>query len=225
MVVYAGSAGTVLEPTSGANKRAIVAALDMLEAGGSTAGGEGIRQAYELAKQNFDKKAVNRVLLATDGDFNVGITNPNALESFIAQERSSGVFLTVLGFGVGNYNDAMMQKLAQAGNGVAAYIDNLNEAHKVFVQEMGSTLFPIAKDVKIQLEFNPGRVAEYRLIGYENAAPEPRRFQQRQGRCRRYRLRPHGDGPLRNHARGVQGSIHRRFALSPGKFRAERCAR
>ena len=167
MVVYAGSAGTVLEPTSGSEKSKILAALDRLEAGGSTAGGEGIRQAYELASANFDRTGVNRVLLATDGDFNVGITDPNALEDFVARERSSGVFLTVLGFGEGNYNDLTMQKLAQAGNGTAAYIDTMNEARKVFVDELGGTLFTIAKDVKVQVEFNPERVAEYRLIGYE----------------------------------------------------------
>jgi Ca-activated chloride channel family protein len=167
IVVYAGAAGTVLEPTPGSDKAKILAAIDRMQAGGSTAGGEGIRQAYELAKANFDKTGVNRVLLATDGDFNVGITDPKALEDFIARERSSGVFLTVLGFGVDNYNDLMMQKLSQAGNGVAAYIDTINEARKVFVDEIGSTLFTIAKDVKIQVEFNPARVAEYRLIGYE----------------------------------------------------------
>ena len=167
IVVYAGSAGTVLEPTAGSDKAKILAAIDRMQAGGSTAGGEGIRQAYELAKANFDKTGVNRVLLATDGDFNVGITDPKSLEDFVARERSSGVFLTVLGFGVDNYNDLMMQKLSQAGNGAAAYIDTINEARKVFVDEIGSTLFTIAKDVKIQVEFNPARVAEYRLIGYE----------------------------------------------------------
>jgi Ca-activated chloride channel family protein len=167
MVVYAGAAGMVLEPTRGAEKAKILAALDRLHAGGSTAGGEGIRQAYELAKANFHKDAVNRVILATDGDFNVGITDPNALESFVARERASGVFLTVLGFGGGNYNDLTMQKLAQAGNGAAAYIDTLNEARKVFVDQLSGTLFTIAKDVKLQVEFNPAHVAEYRLIGYE----------------------------------------------------------
>ena len=167
IVVYAGSAGTVLPPTSGADKAAILAALDNLSAGGSTAGGEGIRQAYQLAEANFDKNAVNRVILATDGDFNVGITDPNALEDFVARKRETGIFLTVLGFGEGNYHDATMQKLAQAGNGNAAYIDTLNEARKVFVEQISGTLFTIAKDVKIQVEFNPARVAEYRLIGYE----------------------------------------------------------
>ena len=167
MVVYAGAAGTVLDPTPGDQKAKILAALDKLSAGGSTAGGEGIRQAYELAKLNFDKSKVNRILLATDGDFNVGIDNPERLEDFVAHERDTGVYLTVLGFGRDNYNDTMMQTLAQAGNGNAAYIDTLNEARKVLVDEMSSTLFPIANDVKIQVEFNPAQVAEYRLIGYE----------------------------------------------------------
>ena len=167
IVVYAGSAGMVLEPTPGWDKDRILASLDRLQAGGSTAGGEGIRQAYDLAKLNFDRSGVNRVILATDGDFNVGITDPNALEAFVARERTSGVFLSVLGYGGGNYNDLLMQKLAQAGNGTAAYIDTANEARKVLVDEMSSTLFTIAKDVKVQVEFNPGRVAEYRLIGYE----------------------------------------------------------
>jgi Ca-activated chloride channel family protein len=167
LVVYAGNAGTVLEPTSGKDKAKILAALDKLEAGGSTAGGEGIRQAYALAQQSFAKDKVNRVILATDGDFNVGISDPKRLEDFVAKGRDTGIFLTCLGFGGGNYNDVTMQSLAQAGNGNAAFIDTLNEARKVLVDEMGSTLFPIAKDVKIQVEFNPQTVAEYRLIGYE----------------------------------------------------------
>ncbi len=167
IVVYAGSAGMVLEPTPGWDKDRILASLDRLQAGGSTAGGEGIRQAYDLAKLNFDRNGVNRVILATDGDFNVGITDPSALEAFVARERTSGVFLSVLGYGGGNYNDLLMQKLSQAGNGTAAYIDTANEARKVLVDEMSSTLFTIAKDVKVQVEFNPNRVAEYRLIGYE----------------------------------------------------------
>lgn len=167
IVTYAGSAGTVLEPTAVQDKAKILAALDNLSAGGSTAGAEGIRQAYALARANFDKDAVNRVILATDGDFNVGITNPEELQDFVEHERKSGTFLSVLGFGQGNYNDAMMQTLAQNGNGVAAYIDTLNEARKVLVEESSSTLFPIAKDVKIQVEFNPDTIAEYRLVGYE----------------------------------------------------------
>ncbi|MBI1212689.1 MAG: DUF3520 domain-containing protein [Alphaproteobacteria bacterium] len=167
IVVYAGAAGTVLEPTSGSQKGKINAAIDDLTPGGSTAGAEGIRQAYQLAKSSFVKDGVNRVILATDGDFNVGITDSNQLEDFVAHERESGVTLTCLGFGMGNYNDALMQKLAQKGNGNAAYIDTLNEARKVLVDEIGGTLFMIAKDVKFQIEFNPMRVSEYRLIGYE----------------------------------------------------------
>jgi len=167
IVAYAGSAGVVLEPTSGADKPAIVAALEKLEAGGSTAGGEGIRLAYKLAEETRIAGGVNRVLLATDGDFNVGITDPKALEGFVAGERDKGVELSCLGFGNDNYNDAMMQKIAQAGNGNASFIDTMNEARKVFVEQVSGTLFTIAKDVKIQIEFNPARVSEYRLIGYE----------------------------------------------------------
>jgi Ca-activated chloride channel family protein len=170
IVVYAGAAGMVLPPTEVANKAAILMALQNLQPGGSTAGAEGIRLAYQLAESNFKKDAVNRVILATDGDFNVGITDPNELQDFIERKRESGVFLSVLGFGRGNYNDDMMQRLAQNGNGVAAYIDNLNEARKVLVEEAGATLFPIAKDVKIQVEFNPAAVSEYRLVGYETRA-------------------------------------------------------
>lgn len=167
IVAYAGSAGTVLEPTSAREKDKILAALGRLEAGGSTAGAEGIRQAYALAEQNLDPKGVNRVILATDGDFNVGITDQNELKGYIERQRGKGIFLSVFGFGMGNYNDALMQTLAQNGNGAAAYIDTLNEARKTLVEESTSTLFPIAKDVKIQVEFNPSTVAEYRLIGYE----------------------------------------------------------
>ena len=167
IVAYAHSAGVVLEPTLGSEKRAILHALDDLHAGGSTAGGEGINLAYRLAEEHFEEGAVNRVILATDGDFNVGISDPRQLEDFIIGKRESGVYLSVLGFGRGNLNDLVMQKLAQAGNGHASYIDNLMEARKVLVDEMGSTLFPIADDVKIQIEFNPEVVAEYRLIGYE----------------------------------------------------------
>ena len=167
IVVYAGSAGTVLEPTRVAEKDTILNALQRLRAGGSTAGGEGIRQAYKLAEQNFDPDGINRVILATDGDFNVGITDPDELKGFVERKRDTGVFLSVLGFGRGNYNDALMQTLAQNGNGNAAYIDTLQEARKTLVEEASSTLFPIAKDVKIQVDFNPNVVAEYRLIGYE----------------------------------------------------------
>ncbi|MDE0390951.1 MAG: VWA domain-containing protein [Rhodospirillales bacterium] len=167
IVSYAGAAGTVLEPTPVAERGAIAAALETLRAGGSTAGAEGIRQAYLLAERHFLEGGVNRVILATDGDFNVGFTDPDELEGYIARKRESGLFLSVLGFGMGNYNDALMQRLAQNGNGNAAYIDTLTEARKVLVEEATSTLFPIAKDVKIQVEFNPALVSEYRLIGYE----------------------------------------------------------
>jgi Ca-activated chloride channel family protein len=167
IVVYAGAAGAVLEPTTIKEKGKILAALERLRSGGSTAGGEGIRKAYAMAEANFDKDAVNRVILATDGDFNVGIRNPEELKGFVERKRDTGVFLSVLGFGQGNYNDALMQKLAQNGNGNAFYIDTLSEARKVLVDEAGSTLYTIARDVKIQVEFNPEKVAEYRLIGYE----------------------------------------------------------
>jgi Ca-activated chloride channel family protein len=167
IVTYAGRAGTVLEPTAGTDKHKILRAIEQLGAGGSTAGGEGIRQAYALARAQYDSAAVNRVILATDGDFNVGITDQGELKGFVERERASGISLSVLGFGQGNYNDALMQALAQNGNGNAAYIDTLNEARKVLVEEAGGTLFTIAKDVKIQVEFNPARVAEYRLLGYE----------------------------------------------------------
>ncbi len=168
LVVYAGSAGLVLPSTSGMEKEKIKAAIDALEAGGSTAGGEGIRLAYETAKEQFRKNGNNRVILCTDGDFNVGESSDAAMEKLIEQERESGVFLTVLGYGMGNYQDAKMQVLAQKGNGNHAYIDGMAEAKKVLVQEFGGTLFTIAKDVKLQLEFNPVFVQAYRLIGYES---------------------------------------------------------
>jgi Ca-activated chloride channel family protein len=170
IVTYAGYAGTALEPTRVSDKRKILGVIDQLGAGGSTAGAEGIRQAYALAEANLDPGGVNRVILTTDGDFNVGITDQNELKGYIEREREKGVFLSVLGFGMGNYNDALMQTLAQNGNGAAAYIDTLSEARKTLVDEASSTLFPIAKDVKIQVEFNPATVAEYRLIGYETRA-------------------------------------------------------
>ena len=170
IVTYAGYAGTALEPTPASQKEKIRAVIDQLGAGGSTAGAEGIRQAYDLAKANYNPRSVNRVILATDGDFNVGITDEGELKGYIERERGKGVFLSVLGFGMGNYNDALMQTLAQNGNGTAAYIDTVAEARKTLVEEAGSTLFPIAKDVKIQVEFNPAAVAEYRLIGYETRA-------------------------------------------------------
>ena len=168
MVVYAGSAGLVLPPTSGDNKTKIKEAIDNLEAGGSTAGGAGIKLAYKMAKENFVKNGNNRVILCSDGDFNVGESSDDALERMIEQERKSGVFLTILGYGMGNYQDAKMQKLADKGNGNHAYIDGISEAKKVLVNEFGGTLFTIAKDVKLQVEFNPAKVQGYRLIGYEN---------------------------------------------------------
>jgi Ca-activated chloride channel family protein len=167
IVTYAGSAGTALEPTKVSEKAKIIAALDTLHAGGGTAGEAGIRQAYALAEQVKADGGNNRIILATDGDFNVGINDPEQLKNFVAEKRAGGVFLSVLGFGAGNYNDHIMQSLAQNGNGNAAYIDSLNEARKVLVEESSSTLFTIAKDVKIQVEFNPAAVAEYRLVGYE----------------------------------------------------------
>ena len=168
IVVYAGNAGLVLPSTNGANKTAIREAIDNLEAGGSTAGGEGIKLAYKTARENFIKGGNNRIILATDGDFNVGVSSEDELVRLIEEERKSGVFLSVLGYGMGNYQDSKMQQLADKGNGNHSYIDNINEARKVLVSEFGSTLFTIAKDVKIQIEFNPAKVQAYRLIGYEN---------------------------------------------------------
>ncbi len=168
IVVYAGAAGLVLEPTRGENKSRILDALERLEAGGSTAGGAGIQLAYSVAKGNFKAEGNNRVILATDGDFNVGASSNAELERMIEEKRKDGIFLTVLGFGMGNYKDSKMEKLADKGNGNYAYIDNLGEAKKVLVSEFGGTIFTIAKDVKLQVEFNPTKVKAYRLIGYEN---------------------------------------------------------
>jgi len=168
IVAYAGNAGLVLSSTDGDRKIMIKEAIDRLEAGGSTAGGEGIQLAYKIAKENFNKEGNNRVILCTDGDFNVGVSSDDALEKMIEEERKSGVYLTVLGFGTGNYQDAKMQKLADKGNGNHAYIDQLSEAKKVLISEFGGTLYTIAKDVKLQVEFNPKKVQAYRLIGYEN---------------------------------------------------------
>ena len=170
IVTYAGNAGTVLEPTAVKDKAKILAAIDTLQPGGSTAGAEGIDAAYGLAEKAFVKGGVNRIMLATDGDFNVGPSSDEDLKRLIEDKRKSGIFLSVLGFGRGNYNDALMQTIAQNGNGTAAYIDTLAEAQKTLVEEAGSSLFPIAKDVKLQVEFNPAAIAEYRLIGYETRA-------------------------------------------------------
>jgi len=167
IVTYAGQAQTALDPTAGRDKHKIIEVIDNLRAAGSTAGGEGLQRAYVLAERHFDKQAVNRVILATDGDFNVGITDPKELERFIVEKRKTGIYLSIFGVGAGNLNDALMQRLAQAGNGNAGYIDSLLEARKAMSEELSSTMFPIADDVKIQVEFNPALVAEYRLIGYE----------------------------------------------------------
>jgi Ca-activated chloride channel family protein len=168
LVVYAGNAGLVLPSTAGDRKELILEAIDRLEAGGSTAGGAGLRLAYDVAKESFMPKGNNRVILATDGDFNVGVSSDAELVKLIEQRREQGTFLTVLGFGTGNIKDSKMEKLADKGNGNYAYVDNLMEARKVLVTEMGATLLTIAKDVKLQIEFNPTRVAAYRLLGYEN---------------------------------------------------------
>lgn len=170
IVTYAGNAGTVLEPTKVSDKAKILAAMDKLQPGGSTAGAAGIEEAYRLAESAKVEDGVNRVMLATDGDFNVGPSSDESLRNMIEKERESGIFLSVFGFGGGNYNDQLMQVLAQNGNGVAAYIDTLAEAEKTLVQEASASLFPIASDVKFQIEFNPQVVAEYRQIGFETRA-------------------------------------------------------
>jgi Ca-activated chloride channel family protein len=168
IVVYAGAAGVVLPSTPGTERDTIFRALEGLAAGGSTAGGAGIRLAYEIARRNFRAEANNRVILATDGDFNIGPSSDAEMMRLIESQRDGGIFLSVLGFGTGNYKDSKMERLADHGNGSAAYIDSILEAKKVLVSEMGGTLLTIAKDVKIQVEFNPARVKGYRLIGYEN---------------------------------------------------------
>lgn len=170
IVVYAGAAGVVLPPTGGDKKQAIREALEQLNAGGSTAGGQGIELAYKLAQENYLPKGNKRILLATDGDFNVGVSSEGELQRLIEEKRKGGVYLSILGFGMGNYKDSHVETLADKGNGNYAYIDNIQEAKKVFVQEFGGTLFTVAKDVKLQIEFNPAHVQAYRLIGYENRA-------------------------------------------------------
>lgn len=167
IVSYANGTTVVLEPTPGKDKLKIIEAIDSLTADGGTAGGDGLQRAYAMAERHFDARVVNRVILATDGDFNIGITDKRELEKFIAAKRKTGVYLSIFGVGAGNLNDALIQRLAQAGNGNAAYIDSLLEARKAMSEELGSTMFPIANDVKVQVEFNPGQVAAYRLIGYE----------------------------------------------------------
>jgi len=168
IVVYAGAAGLVLPPTSGGDKATILEAIERLEAGGSTAGGAGLRLAYDVARENYMPEGNNRLILATDGDFNVGLSSDAEMIRLVEQRREEGTFLTVLGFGTGNLKDTKMEQMADKGNGHYAYIDNFREAHKVFVREFGGTLFTVAKDVKIQVEFNPARVQAYRLLGYEN---------------------------------------------------------
>jgi Ca-activated chloride channel family protein len=176
IVVYAGASGLVLPPTSGDDKGRILAALGQLQAGGSTAGAAGIRLAYEVARRSYDPEGINRVILATDGDFNVGVSSRSDLVELIERERESGVFLTVLGVGRGNLKDATMEQLADHGNGNYAYLDSRAEARKVLGTEAGGTLVTIAKDVKIQVEWNPAHVSAYRLIGYENRVLADRDF-------------------------------------------------
>ncbi len=176
LVVYASASGVVLPSTSCGNKAAITSAIENLRAGGSTNGGAGIQLAYDIATQNFIKKGINRVILATDGDFNVGVSNDDELVKLISAKAKSGVFLSVLGFGMGNIKDNKLEKLADKGNGHYAYIDSPREAYKVLVEEMGSTLVNVAKDVKIQVEFNPAKVGAFRLIGYENRVMAHRDF-------------------------------------------------
>ncbi len=168
IVVYAGAAGVVLEPTS--NPRYVKAALDCLEAGGSTAGAQGIQMAYNIAAANFVRGGINRIFVATDGDFNVGVSDNKQLEALVKKNRDSGITLTTLGFGEGNYNEALMERIADLGNGNYAYIDSAMEAQKVLDDELSASLFTIAKDVKVQVEFNPAQISQYRLIGYENRA-------------------------------------------------------
>jgi Ca-activated chloride channel family protein len=174
--VYAGAAGTVLPPTSCDDKNAIIAALDKLSAGGSTAGGAGIQLAYRLAEQNFDPQAVNRVILCTDGDFNVGVTNRGDLIDLVTNKAKSGVYLTVLGFGMSNFQDGTLKQLSSKGNGNYGYIDTIDEAKKILVKQLSGTLVTIAQDVKIQVEFNPATVGAYRLIGYENRVMRDEEF-------------------------------------------------
>jgi Ca-activated chloride channel family protein len=176
IVVYAGAAGLVLPPTSGSEKRTIINALDQLQSGGSTAGGAGIQLAYKTAEENFIKGGNNRVILATDGDFNVGASSDSDMQTLIEEKRKSGVFLTCLGYGMGNYKDSKLETLADKGNGNYAYIDNIQEANRFLGKEFKGSMFAIAKDVKIQIEFNPAHVKAYRLIGYENRKLRPEDF-------------------------------------------------
>jgi len=176
IVVYAGAAGCVLKSTSGAKKEKIMNAIDNLSAGGSTAGGAGIKLAYKIAKENYIKKGNNRVILATDGDFNVGVSDNKSLVEMIEKKRENGIFLTIVGYGMGNYKDGRMEQLSNAGNGNYAYVDNILEAEKIFGTELWGTLYTVAKDVKIQIEFNPAKIKSYRLIGYEDRMLEAKDF-------------------------------------------------
>ncbi|MES3025432.1 MAG: von Willebrand factor type A domain-containing protein [Pseudomonadota bacterium] len=176
IVTYANDTKVVLAPTSGRDKAKVIQAIEALGSGGGTNGGDGLAHAYALAERNFDAKAVNRVILATDGDFNIGNSDPDQLEKFIAKKRKTGVYLSIFGVGDGNLNDELIQRLTQAGNGNAAYIDSVMEARKAMHEELGSTMFPIANDVKVQVEFNPKLVAGYRLIGYETRMLERQDF-------------------------------------------------
>ena len=216
--MYAGSSGLVLPPTSGERKQVIVQAIENLQAGGSTNGGAGIQLAYKQATANFIRGGVNRVILITDGDFNVGITSQGELTRLIEDRAKSGVFLSVLGFGMGNLKDSTMEKLADKGNGNYAYIDTLNEARKVLVEEMSGTLVTVAKDVKIQMEFNPARVEAYRLIGYENRMLR-RKISTTIRRMPANGRGPHGDGALRSGAArwGVPGP-----SIDPSRYQNQR---
>jgi len=176
IVVYAGSAGIVLDATPGSNKKKIIEAIDNLNAGGSTAGGEGLKMAYKIAEENRIEKGNNRIILATDGDFNVGVSSDSEMEQIVSSNRDKGTFISVLGFGMGNYKDNKLEIISDKGNGNYSYIDNIQEARKIFIKEFGGTLFTIAKDVKLQIEFNPSKVKAYRLVGYENRLLNPEDF-------------------------------------------------
>ena len=202
IVVYASASGLVLPSTSCIKRALIRSAIEQLRAGGSTNGGAGIQLAYDIATQNFIKNGTNRVILATDGDFNVGVSDDDELVKLISAKARSGVFLSVLGFGMGNIKDDKLEKLADKGNGHYAYIDSPREAYKVLVEEMGATLVTVAKDVKIQLEFNPAKVGAFRLIGYENRVHGAQGLQRRQEGRGRDRGRAPRDGPVRTGAAG-----------------------
>ena len=226
IVVYAGAAGLVLPPTSGPDKATILEAIDRLQAGGSTAGGAGIRLAYDVAREHFIAEGNNRVILATDGDFNVGVSSDAELVRLIEQRREEGTFLTVLGFGTGNLKDSKMEQLADKGNGHYAYIDSFREAQKVFVQEFGGTLFTVAKDVKIQVEFNPARVQSYRLLGYENRLLAKEDFKDDRKDAGELGVGPLGDGAVRGRAGGSHpgGAGRRQPHLPAGLAPAGRAA-